>query len=63
MDIHTAGPLVQEPSVIELEIATGKLKSYKYPGSEQIPAEMIKAGCQMLYSEIQGLVCSIWNKE
>jgi hypothetical protein len=44
MDIHTAEPLVPEPSLIKVEIATGMLKSYKSPGTDQIPAKLIKAG-------------------
>jgi hypothetical protein len=32
MDIHTAEPLVPEPSLIEVEIAIGKLKNYKSQG-------------------------------
>jgi hypothetical protein len=44
MDIHTAEPLVPEPSLVEVEIAIGKLKLYKSPGTDQIPAELIKAG-------------------
>jgi hypothetical protein len=32
MDIHTAEPLLPEPSLAEVEIAIGKLKSYKSPG-------------------------------
>jgi hypothetical protein len=44
MDIHTAEPLVPEPSLVEVEIATGKLKSYKSLGTDQIPAKLIKAG-------------------
>jgi hypothetical protein len=63
MDIHTAEPLVPEPSLIEVEIAIGKLKSYKSPGTDQIPAELIRAGGETLYSEIHRLICSIWNKE
>jgi hypothetical protein len=54
---------VPEPSLVEVEIAIGKLKSYKSPGTDQIPAELIKAGDEMLYSEIQRLICCIWNKE
>jgi hypothetical protein len=46
-----------------MEIAIGKLKSYKSPGTDQIPAELIKAGSETLCSEIQKLICSIWNKE
>jgi hypothetical protein len=63
MDIHTAEPLVPEPSLVEVEIAIVKLKSYKSPGIDQIPAELIKAGCETLYSEIHRLICSIWNEE
>jgi hypothetical protein len=61
MDIHTAEPLVPEPSL--LETATGKLESCKSPSTDQIPAELIKAGDETLCSEIQRLICSIWNKE
>jgi hypothetical protein len=63
MDIHTAEPLVPEPSLVEVEIAIGKLKSYKSPGTDHIPAELIKAGGETLYSEIHRLICCIWNKE
>ena len=43
-EIHTAEPLVPEPSASEVELAIDKLKSHKSPGIDQIPAEMIKAG-------------------
>jgi hypothetical protein len=59
MDIHTAEPLVSEPSLVEVEIAIGKLKSYKSPGTDQIPAELIKAGGETLCSEIHKLICSM----
>jgi hypothetical protein len=38
MDIHTAELLAPERSLVEVEIAIGKLKSYKSPGTDQIPA-------------------------
>jgi hypothetical protein len=62
-DVHTAEPLVPEPSLVKLEIAIAKLKSYKSPGTDQILAELIKAGGEKLYSEIHRLICSIRNKE
>jgi hypothetical protein len=63
MDIHTAESLVPEPSRVEVEIAIGKLKSYKSPGTDNIPTELIKAGGETLCSEIHKLICSVWNKE
>jgi hypothetical protein len=42
MDIHTAEPLVPELSLVEVEIAIGKLKRYKFPRTDQIAAEFIK---------------------
>jgi hypothetical protein len=63
MDICTAEPLVPEPSLVKVEIAIGKLKSYKSPVTDQILAKLIKARGETLYSEINRLICSIWNKE
>jgi hypothetical protein len=63
MDIRTAEPSVPEISLVKVEIAIGKLKSYKSPGNDQILADLIKAGGETLYSEIHRLICSIWNKE
>jgi hypothetical protein len=63
IDIHTAEPLGPEPSLFEVEIAIGNLKSYKSPGTDNLPAELTKAGCETLYSEIHRLICCIWNKE
>jgi hypothetical protein len=63
MDTHTAEPLVPEPSLVEVEIAVGKLKSYKSPGTDQIPAEFVKARGETLRFEIHKVICSVWNKE
>ena len=38
-EIHTAEPLVPEPSALEVELAIEKLKSHKSPGIDQIPAD------------------------
>jgi hypothetical protein len=63
MDIHMVEQLVAEPSLVKVETAIGKLKSYKFPGTYQILAELIKAGGETLCSEIHKLICSIWNKD
>jgi hypothetical protein len=59
MDIHKAEPLVPEPSLVEVKVTIGKLKSYKFRGTDKIPTELIKAGGKTLYSEIHTRICSI----
>jgi hypothetical protein len=49
--------------VSEIELAIDKLKSHKSPGSDQMPAELIKAGGRKIRCEIHKLIISIWNKE
>jgi hypothetical protein len=44
-------------------MAIEMLKRHKSPGNDQIPAELIKAGCRTIRSEIHKLINSIWNKE
>jgi len=68
MEMHTAQPLVSEPSSFEVEITTEKSKRYKSPGIDQILAELVQAGgitlhYITLHSEIHKLINSIWNKE
>jgi hypothetical protein len=46
-----------------VKIAIAKLKKYKSPGSDQIPAELIQAGAEILLSAIYKLINSVWNKE
>jgi hypothetical protein len=46
-----------------VEIAIGKLKKYKSPGSDQILAELIQAGGEILLSAIHKLINSVWNRE
>jgi hypothetical protein len=53
IEVHTAEPLVLGPSSLEVEVATGKLKKYKSPGSDEIPAELIQAGGEMLLCDPQ----------
>jgi len=61
-EIHTAEPLVPEPSAFEFELAIEKLKSHKSPGIDQIPAELIKAGYRTIRCAIHKLIISTWNK-
>jgi hypothetical protein len=51
------------PSRLEVEIAIAKLKKYKSPGSDQIPAELFQAGCKILLSAIHKLINFVWNRE
>jgi hypothetical protein len=60
IEIHTAKPLMPDPSPTEVQIA---IENYKSPGSDGIPAEPIHAGGQILRSKIHKLIKSIWNKE
>jgi hypothetical protein len=50
-------------SHLEVEIAIAKLKKYKSPGRDQIPAELILAGGKTLLPAIHKLINYIWNKE
>ena len=62
-EIHTAEPLVPEPSASEVELATDKLKSHKSPGIDQIPAELFKAWGRTICYETHKLIISISNWE
>jgi hypothetical protein len=53
IEVYTAEPLVPARSHLEVEIPIAKLKKYKSPDSNQIPAEMIQAGGYILLSAIQ----------
>jgi hypothetical protein len=62
-DVHTAAPLVPEQSVFVVELAIEKLKRHKSPGTDQITAELIKAGGRTIRGAIYKLIISVWNKE
>jgi len=61
-DIHTAEPLVPEPSASEVELAIEKPRIHTSPGIVQIPAELIKAGGGTICYEIHKHIISIWNR-
>ena len=58
-EIHTAEPLVPEPSAFEIEMAIEKLKGHKSTGIDQIPAELIKAEGRTIRCEIHKLIIAI----
>lgn len=40
-----------------------KLESHEFLGINQIPSQLMEAGCETLHSEIHKLMDSIWSKE
>jgi len=62
-EIHPAEPPVPDPSASEVELAIDKLKSHKSPGTDQIPAELIKVGGRTLCLEIHKIITSVLKKE
>jgi hypothetical protein len=63
IEVHTAEPLVPDPSRLEAEIAIAKLKKYKSPGTDEIQAEVIQAGGEILLSAIHRVNHSVWYKK
>jgi hypothetical protein len=59
IEVHVGEPIVPEPSSFEVQISIEKLKRFKSPDIDQIPAELIQAGFNTLHSEIHNLINSI----
>jgi hypothetical protein len=62
-EMHTAEPFVPEPSASEVEVATGKLKSYKSSGVDQIPAELFQPEGKHCVRRFINLLSSSETKE
>jgi len=62
-EIHTAEQRVPEPSDFEFDLAIEKLKSHKSPDTDQIPAELIKAGVEQFVMRFINLLflLGIWR--
>jgi hypothetical protein len=60
--VQKVEPLVPKASAFEFEMTIEKLKRHQSPGTDQIPAEFIKAGGRTIPSQIHKLN-SLWNKE
>jgi hypothetical protein len=63
IEVHTAEPIVPPGPSLEVEIAIAKLKKYRSPDSDKIPAELIQSGGKILMSASHKLVNFVWNKE
>jgi hypothetical protein len=61
-EIHTAKPLIPEPSLLRLRLL---LESWKgmWPGTDQFLVELIQAGGSIFCSDIYRSINSIGNKE
>jgi hypothetical protein len=46
-----------------VEMAIEKLKRHKSPGTDHIPAELIKARGRTIHCAIHKLINSVWNME
>jgi hypothetical protein len=62
-EICTAEPLLPQPSAYKVEMAIDKLKRHISPSTDQIPAELIKAGGRTICSDIHKLINLIQNKK
>jgi hypothetical protein len=56
-------PFVEEPSGSEIWVVIRKLKRYKSPVVDQIPAELFQGRMMVLLSEIHKRINLMWNKE
>jgi hypothetical protein len=63
MDIQSAEPLEQERLHVGDKIPIWKFGRYKSPGTNHSPAELIKAGGEILRSVIHKLIYSVWKKQ
>jgi len=58
-EIHTAEPLVPDPSAFEFEMAIKQLTTHKWPGIAQILVELFTVGDRTIWSEIHKCINSI----
>jgi hypothetical protein len=59
IEVHTAESLVPGPCHLEVKIAVAKLKKYKSPGSDEIPAKLIQVRGEILLSAIHKSINSV----
>jgi hypothetical protein len=61
--MQTAEQFLPGPSASDFNVVIGKLKRYKSPGSNHIPAQLIQTRGKTLLAGIHKLIKLIWNKE
>jgi hypothetical protein len=62
-EIQTAEPLLPQSIAFGVEGDIEKLKRHKSPDIDQIPAELITAGCRTIHSELHKPINSILKNE
>jgi hypothetical protein len=55
-EVHTAEPLLLEPSACMAELAVEMLKTHQSQDTDHIPAALIKVGCRTIHSKICKLI-------
>jgi hypothetical protein len=63
MCAQIAGPYVEPPNNVNIELAICKLKNGKATGHDQIPAESIKQGGKELKKVTYELLPKVWEEE
>jgi hypothetical protein len=51
------------PTVEEVEVAVQKLKNYKAPGTDNIPAELFRYGGNELVKHLHTIIEDIWQNK
>jgi len=54
--------LMQHPTVVEVHRAVNQMASGKAPGTDDLPAEVFKAGCPNLTTKLAQLFQNTWSK-
>ena len=62
-EIHTAEPRVPKPSTFEFELTIENLKGHQLPGTDQIPAQLLKTRGKTIHCDFHNIIISVWNKE
>lgn len=59
----TAEPLLQPPTLIEVEEAVKRMKNFKAPGKDNITSEMLKYAGSELTAQLHEIITEVWESE